>query len=273
MASVNGLEQYGFTNLNILVSFYKSPAKVTKPPFCKNLFMDSGAYSAFRQGVSLDPLKYAEFIKANKKQIFVYAGMDVIGDPEATWKNQLLLEKNGIMPLPTFHLGEDFKWLKKYASKYDYIAVGGAAIFGQNKHLLYSYFDNCWKVILQTNPKVKVHGFGLQNEKLMTRYPWYSVDASSVHMVARYGGIFTPWGIIKINPSVESQYQRWKSPKRIQLLKEWVNGLDLGFTYDEALESSTPCVLKRCAISVHYFETKYENYEFKNQINFVKTLF
>ena len=53
-----------------------------------NLFLDSGAYSAWSKGVTIDIDEYISFIKKNIKYITVYANLDVIGDPEATYRNQ-----------------------------------------------------------------------------------------------------------------------------------------------------------------------------------------
>ena len=89
------------------------------------LFIDSGAYSASTQNVEINIKEYIKFIKKYEKYIDVYANLDVIGDPEATYKNQKIMEKAGLKPLPCFHYGEDWSWLEKYIKEYSYIALGG----------------------------------------------------------------------------------------------------------------------------------------------------
>ena len=76
------------------------------------LFLDSGAFSAWSQGKEINIEDYIQFIKEHKDVIDVYANLDVIGDAEATWRNQLRMEKAGLNPLPVFHYGEDISWLK-----------------------------------------------------------------------------------------------------------------------------------------------------------------
>ena len=78
-----------------------------------NLFLDSGAFSAFTQGAEINIVDYIAFIKKNKKYIETYAVLDVIGSAEKTWENQRIMEKAGLSPLPCFHFGEGVKWLKK----------------------------------------------------------------------------------------------------------------------------------------------------------------
>lgn len=162
---------------------------------CKNkveLFLDSGAFSAHTQGININLLEYIAFIKENIEYIHTYANLDVIGNPEETWKNQLRMEKAGLTPLPCFHYGDDEKWLKKYLDRgYSYIALGGMV---KTPNLI-PWLDRIFlKYLLtpQKTPAVKVHGFGLTSVPLMLRYPWYSVDSTSWVMCGRMGGIFMP---------------------------------------------------------------------------------
>ncbi len=72
------------------------------------LFLDSGAYSAFRQGVEIDLQAYITFCHEHKDVFEVYAVLDDIRDPRRTWENQQEMERQGLRPLPTYHYGEDF---------------------------------------------------------------------------------------------------------------------------------------------------------------------
>ena len=90
-----------------------------------NIFLDSGAYSAFTKKVVIDIQEYISFIKRYKEHLTVYSVLDVVGDPSGTWKNQMIMEKAGLEPLPCFHYGENLKYLKKYIDNYEYISLGG----------------------------------------------------------------------------------------------------------------------------------------------------
>lgn len=157
-----------------------------------DLFLDSGAYSAFTQNVQIDIREYISFIKEHQDCINVYANLDVIGSAEGTWKNQLIMEKAGLKPLPVYHFKEPIAWLLKYLDRgYDYLAIGGLVKAGN----ILPFLDEIFMKHLCASsgiPKLKIHGFGLTSLKLMLRYPWYSVDSTSWVMTGRMGSIFMP---------------------------------------------------------------------------------
>lgn len=157
------------------------------------LFLDSGAFSAWSKGASIDIQEYIEFIKQHEDVIEVYANLDVIGDAKATWKNQRIMERAGLHPLPIFHFGSPEHFLEKYVSAYNYIGLGGTV--GIAAGGIDSYLDRIFsKYICDAKgvPKVKVHGFGLTSLRLMLRYPWYSVDSTSWVVAGRMGSIYMP---------------------------------------------------------------------------------
>ena len=75
----------------------------------REIFLDSGAFTAHSQGKKIDIDKYIEFINRNKNFIKLYANLDVIGNWKETIKNQKYMEKKGLNPIPTFHMGENIK--------------------------------------------------------------------------------------------------------------------------------------------------------------------
>jgi len=158
-----------------------------------DLFLDSGAFSAWTKGITIDLQEYIDFIKKNEQYLEHYAVLDVIGDAEATYKNQKEMERQGLKPIPCFHYGEDFQWLKYYMDKYDYVALGG--LVGKPKVELTEHLDKAWRIICDTPknlPKTKIHGFGITSIQFLLRYPWYSVDSTSWVLVGRTGGIYVP---------------------------------------------------------------------------------
>lgn len=158
-----------------------------------DLFLDSGAYSAFSQGAKIDIYEYINFIKEHEKHLSVYANLDVIGDPIGTWENQVIMESEGLTPLPCYHYGENIKWLKKYLKKYDYIALGGMVPVSTKN--LRPWLDTLFSDYLCDStgmPIAKIHGFGMTSLRLMLRYPWYSVDSTSWVMTGRMGAVYVP---------------------------------------------------------------------------------
>lgn len=159
-----------------------------------NLFLDSGAFSAFSQGITIDIQEYIQFIEKYKEHLEVYAVLDVIGDPRKTYLNQITMEKAGLNPLPCFHYGEDVSWLDRYLSRgYEYIALGGMVPIPNAS--LYPWLDDLFSNYLTDSegmPAIKVHGFGMTSFDLMLRYPWYSVDSTSWIITGRTGGVYVP---------------------------------------------------------------------------------
>lgn len=158
------------------------------------LFLDSGAFSAWSKGAEIKIEEYIQFIKDNKEYIDMYSNLDVIGSAEGTWKNQKIMEKAGLSPIPVYHYGEDIKWLKKLLTlEYPYISLGGMVPIS-TKDLIH-WLDELWSTYLTDDkgmPIVKVHGFGLTSLPLMLRYPWYSVDSTSWVVTGRMGAIYVP---------------------------------------------------------------------------------
>lgn len=179
----------------------KDKAKMKKPNTV-NLFLDSGAFSAWTKNTEVNIHDYIAFIKKHERYIDVYANLDVIAfgkhkqpdkeTAEATLKNQRIMEKAGLNPIPAFHYGEPMEYLDFYVKNYPYIALG---IAGNSTAKLLPWMEECFsKHICDKNgmPKVKVHGFAVTSLKLMLRFPWYSVDSTSWVVTGRIGKIFVP---------------------------------------------------------------------------------
>lgn len=181
-----------------LGSFYalqKHPERVRKYDQygqLRDLFLDSGAFSAWMQGdpVSLD--KYMAYIKANPR-VTQYANMDVIGDHRATAANQAYMEERGLRPIPVFHMAAPqppYELLDELCQRYEYIALGGVAGRNFRKADKLKHLDRCWSIITKHwtgGRRVRVHGFGLTLPVYLETYPWYSIDSASWVIEQRQG--------------------------------------------------------------------------------------
>lgn len=165
----------------------------------RKIFLDSGAFSAFTQGIEVDLPAYCDYIHQNEDIIEQVDGqplasvLDAIGDCDGTWRNQMEMERRGVRPLPCFHYGEPEEALKWYVERYSYITIGGMVPISTPQ--LRVWLDRLWKDYLthpDGTPKVKVHGFGLTSLPLMMRYPWYSVDSSTWVQWGANGMILLP---------------------------------------------------------------------------------
>jgi hypothetical protein len=162
----------------------------------QRVFLDSGAFSAFSLGVSVDLPAYVRWISENLDIIRVEDGslmasvLDGIGDPLKTYQNQCEMERLGVRPLPCFHYGEDERYLEWYIANYEYITIGGMVPISTPQ--LFHWLDRIWNKYLTDGSgraRIKVHGFGLTSRDLMTRYPWHSTDSSSWVQIGAHGNI------------------------------------------------------------------------------------
>lgn len=163
------------------------------------IFLDSGAFSAYTLGVELKVSDYCDYIQRNRDILRVEDGvvmasvLDGIGDPLQTWRNQYEMELRGVKPLPCFHAGEDEKYLEHYVANYEYITLGG--MVGSSTKQLCIWLDRMWDKYLTDGSgraRIKVHGFGITAVPIMERYPWHSCDSSSWIQSAAFGSIVSP---------------------------------------------------------------------------------
>lgn len=197
----------------------KSKSKLTKHDFkvarvFRKHFLDSGSFSLrlevakYAQTHGGDPHlyydspqhfqyldEYAAFIRKYHDGCTLYANVDVIGDSERSYRNQLYLEDRGIMPVPVVHYMDSVDVLNRYLARpYKHLALGGLAAAGGHPHCQ-KWIDTMFDRICDTpdrTPCVKVHGFGVGSIPWIHRYPWWSVDSASWLHAAKYGSIFVP---------------------------------------------------------------------------------
>lgn len=167
----------------------------------RKIFLDSGAFSSFTQGIDVDIDAYCAYCKEHAEWIEVASVLDAIGDADGTWRNQKYIESQGINVLPCYHYGEPEEVLAYYVEHYEYITIGGMVPISTPQ--LRIWLDRIWGKWMthkDGTPKLKVHGFGLTSIPLMARYPWYSVDSSSWVQLGGIGNVFFPkWGMMSVS--------------------------------------------------------------------------
>jgi len=176
-----------------------------------DIFCDSGAFTFFNNGQKTSLKEYHMYIKKHKHLLANASSMDVITSWKKSFQYFLRLKKTGIDYVPCYHFGEPTHVLKEYMKHADFISIGGMVPISYQE--LLPWLDTLFSNIIcneDGTPKIKTHGFGLTDQRLMFRYPWYSVDSSTWLRVSRMGMILTPR---TVNGKV-----RWdKQPIRIQV--------------------------------------------------------
>lgn len=162
------------------------------------VIIDSGAFTAFTTGKIITPQEYGlwalDFRKRwqGKMKSLHFMNLDVIGDQDASWKNQEILEMMGLKPIPIVTFGANKKHLIKALGNYEYIALGGLVPYSKDKPKLSSWLDSCFALIMQkykeTGIMPKVHLLGITSDWVLKRYPCYSSDSSSWVSCLRFGG-------------------------------------------------------------------------------------
>lgn len=161
-----------------------------------DLFLDSGAFTAFTKGAVIPIEEYAEYVMQTKAQGIwtTCSSLDAIGQGREaavqTYKFFARLRNLGADVQPVFHVREPDEALKYYvdSGEWDYLFIGG--MVPETTQWLKIRLDSLWAKILTDKdgrPKIKVHGFGLTDQQLMFRYPWWSVDSSSWLMTGIFG--------------------------------------------------------------------------------------
>ena len=170
-------------------------------------WLDSGAFSAWNIGKAIDLDHYIAFVKTHIEHIDYCVNLDVIpgswgnvptaaeveASAEASWSNMLRMEAEGLQPIPVFHMGEQFKWLRRMVDHgCEYIGISPANDRVTSKKRL--WLDRVFSEITDVsgNPVVKTHAFGVTAIDLLIRYPWYSADSTTWIMIAARGKILVP---------------------------------------------------------------------------------
>ena len=150
-------------------------------------FADSGAYTAATLGVPIDLNEYAVWLRQWQHRLDPYANLDVLFDVEASAANQRELEKLGLHPAPVWHLGEPVTVLREMVERHDFVAVGNMVSAAKRNPKLWNLLDLVHTIAADND--CGLHGFGLSSWPMIVRWPWRSVDSSSVGASFRYGRI------------------------------------------------------------------------------------
>jgi hypothetical protein len=171
-----------------------------------DLYFDSGAFSAWQRGRTIDLHRYMNFLHqypdaAGAVNLDVIPGQpgkprtrrDVEHAAEQSWANYITMREDGLDPMPVYHYGERRYWLEKMIGEgATYIGFGGAAALSDKDRR--PWLDELFGYLCGSNgyPTVKVHGFGITTIDLIHRYPWFSTDSFSWMFPSAYGFAIMP---------------------------------------------------------------------------------
>lgn len=178
----------------ILESFYY--IQEWQLPFLKSrqlFLLDSGAFTFMtnsKKKVDWDKYveAYANFINKNDIKYFFELDIDsIVGLKEVERLREKLEKITNKKCIPVWHKSRGLDYWKKIIKEYNYVAIGGI-VAKEIKQKDYKYFIPLLKMAKEHN--CKVHGLGFTNLRMMSKYPFYSVDSTSWKSGGRFGAVY-----------------------------------------------------------------------------------
>lgn len=231
-----------------------------------HILIDSGAFTAHRQGIKIDVDEYIEYINSISEYIDVYAQVDTIpgefgkpktqeqllSAPKLSWDNYLYMRERMKEPdklMPIYHQGESVEWLiNMLETTFDgkhipYIGISPANDKSQSEKN--KFIENCFDIISRSsNPNVQTHAYGMTNLSVLERYPFTSADSTSWALTAVNGSIMSPWGIIPLSAqNTNSGAFRGRSPEQQENIRKYI--ASKGFDVDNMIEAPDDVVISR----------------------------
>lgn len=147
---------------------------------------DSGAYSAKTQGATINVDELAEWGIKWRHRLAWLASLDVIGDPDASYRNwRRIVNDYGLPAVPTVHFGAAPAEIDRYADHgCDFIGLGG--LVGVPAARQMRWLVQMFRYAATHHPTMRFHGWGCTSRHHF-KLPFFSVDSSSWNAGMRYG--------------------------------------------------------------------------------------
>lgn len=138
-----------------------------------DIVVDSGAFTAFKTGRTIDIGEYIKFITELPFPVKHYFTLDSIGNTDVTRKNYDILCKEGLEPIPIFTRGDTRSNFEYYHESRGLVGIGGIAGTHGNKDYLIDLYNS--GMLKDKN----VHWLGFIIHDFLLHYKPYSCDTSS----------------------------------------------------------------------------------------------
>ena len=267
---------------------------IEKNQECENkvkLFIDSGAFTSWTKGITIDIDEYISYLNSISDDVTCYASLDVIPGKsgrstlptpqeskeasDKSWDNYLYMRVRVKHPdklLYTFHIGEDYQYLKnalEYSDKLGkvgYLGLGG--VVGKNDSDIIDFLEKCFDIIQNSsNPNIRVHTFGMTRFKTLKQFPIYSTDSTSYIQKGAFGTIMIDNTVIPIstNSELEDSNIINRNPAFKEVLDQKLK--ERNMTMEELQTSRDKRVLFNC---ISYYELV-QTYKYTPRVKTVTT--
>jgi hypothetical protein len=207
--------------------------------------VDSGGYSAWRLGKTIDLNAYCEFLEQNADWIGMYVVLDHIA-PDApeeaaqiSFDNLKEMRRRGFNPIPIWHARESLDWIDRMLDLgCDYIGFSTTSARG---FAIDDALELAWSHVVNAagQPTVLVHAFGNSHVPTLFKYPWASADSSSWLRGPKWGRIMLhgiPTGRLNHRHTTKSKHDDLIFPDLTETLIHSNHARDISMIEGEDLD-------------------------------------
>lgn len=195
------------------------------------LMLDSGAFSAWSQGIYIDHRDYVDYCLTepfrDKYDYFVVldripknprnedesneCAIDSIANYEYMLNEFRKAGMDVAKIIPVYHQGENIRYLEALLDRgIPYIGLSPSNRSDYRTPQKREFLESCWNTCMHDgHPRAKFHAFGLSSMPLLREYKdmLYSADAKTWAQSASTGNILVP---VKVNSSKDATfYEQW----------------------------------------------------------------
>ena len=223
-------------NCKRLFSYYRDRSSIKKyiEKGGKQIFLDSGAFSAYNSGATINIDELCNYANSISEYCTFIACLDVIGDAEQSYANYIYMRRKLKEPnklIACFHANEPIEYLYKYLTyvdsygKLSNLALGGVAQLPGSS--IRPFLDMC-EPICSKYPDVWIHAFGLTNFPLVECYSFIdSIDSTKHIMQPIYGHLILPPKYKCISIGKNSRYKDYISTTDNKIIKTICSKINL----------------------------------------------
>jgi len=151
------------------------------------LMLDSGAFSADRQGVPVKVEDYASFLETYGHLFELAVNLDVIGERQVakdtagrSFQNYMVLKDKHPCLVPVIHAGEPFELIDDYLRE-------GAPVIGIGALVSKGVNEAIKALIPYANKGVRMHAMGRTAPEVLRKVPLYSADSQNWSLGSIHG--------------------------------------------------------------------------------------
>lgn len=155
----------------------------------REMYLDSGVFSARKSDYTIPLSNLLRFYHQYSSVWNWVFSLDqgTLKEQYVNFRTQI---KASVPTIGIYHAWMPIEMIDRFAEHTNYIAVSGYISGGFNKSpdLVLAYLDRIFEYIHSRNLwPLKVHILGCELSELLTRYPFYSCDASTLSSAYRFG--------------------------------------------------------------------------------------